>query len=146
MIRLFRQYISTKNMVFVLGEGVLIFFAIMIASLLILEGYTGKIEIIKSVWLRVLLVAVITQMSLYFNDLYDIKRGENMIDMATRLIQAIGVTSIVLAVIYFLWPEAMIGRWIFFVSIIILLFFIVSWRLLYAYSLKKQLFAVNIFK
>ncbi|MBW1804630.1 MAG: TIGR03013 family PEP-CTERM/XrtA system glycosyltransferase, partial [Deltaproteobacteria bacterium] len=79
--------------------------------------------------------------SLYFNDLYEFNATDDMIDLATRLIQAIGITSITLAIIYFLWPETMIGRWIFFVSIIILVLFLVSWRFLYTLIIQKRLFA-----
>jgi sugar transferase (PEP-CTERM system associated) len=45
----------------------------------------------------------------------------------------------VLAVIYFLWEDAMIGRWIFFVSIVFVILFLVSWRFLYAYAVNKKL-------
>jgi len=78
-------------------------------------------------------------MSLYFNDLYEFKKSDGSIDLYSRLIQSIGTTSIVLAVIYFIWPGAMIGRWIFFVSIIFLVLFLVSWRVLYNIIIKKRL-------
>jgi sugar transferase (PEP-CTERM system associated) len=64
----------------------------------------------------------------------------NVLELAIRLIQSIGITSIVLAIIYFLWAEVMIGRWIFFVSILFVIFFLVSWRFLYAYAVRKKLF------
>jgi sugar transferase (PEP-CTERM system associated) len=97
-------------------------------------------ELLENNWWHILLVTIVTQLSLYFNDLYELKATESMIELATLLIQSIGITSIVLAIIYFFWPAAMIGRWIFFVSIIFLVFFLVSWRLLYAYVIHKKLF------
>jgi sugar transferase (PEP-CTERM system associated) len=93
------------------------------------------------IWLKILLITIITQVSLYFNDLYEKKSIDNYIDLFTRLIQSIGITSIVLAVIYFLFPSIMIGRWIFFISIIFLLLLLVSWRLLYSLVMRRKLFA-----
>lgn len=92
-----------------------------------------------------ILVAFLTQISLYFNDLYEFKNSDNALDIATRLIQAIGMTSIALALIYFIWPQMIIGRWIFFVSLVILLFFLVSWRLIYSIAIRRRFFSEKAF-
>jgi FlaA1/EpsC-like NDP-sugar epimerase len=139
VIRLFRQYISLRRMIFILGEGVLIYCAVALASMFLLESDLGANELFHSIWSRVFLVAVVTQLSLYFNDLYDLKYGKTLTDLAMRIIQSVGFTSLVLGCIYFLWPDAIIGRWIFFSSLILLLLFLVSWRFLYALVVRKKL-------
>ena len=92
-------------------------------------------------WPKVLLVSIITQLTLYLNDLYEFKITDSNIDLASRLIRSIGITSITLAIVYFLWPYMIIGRWIFFASLILLLLFVVSWRLLYSLVMRRKLFA-----
>ncbi|UCC41562.1 MAG: TIGR03013 family PEP-CTERM/XrtA system glycosyltransferase [Candidatus Aminicenantes bacterium] len=141
MIRLFRQYISPRKTVFIIGEGILIFLAVSLASFFILGRETGLVSMLRIIWPKVLLISLITQLSLYFNDLYQTKTSDSNIDLASRLIQSIGITSITLAIIYFLWPDMIIGRWIFFVSLIFLLLFLVSWRLLYSVVIKRKMFA-----
>jgi sugar transferase (PEP-CTERM system associated) len=141
MIRLFRQYVSPRKIIFVTGEGILVFLAVTLASFFVLGEGNGIVSIIKMIWPKVLLFSIIAQLSLYFSDLYEFKTSDNAIDLASRLIQAIGITSIALAIIYFLWPEMIIGRWIFFVSLIFLLLFLVSWRLLYSLVIRKKVFA-----
>jgi sugar transferase (PEP-CTERM system associated) len=140
MIRLFHQYISPRKAVFVLGEGMLIFSAVTLASYLLLPDIFDIRDLLMLAWQKILLVTLITQVSLYFNDLYESQTGGSIVELATRLVQAIGMTSIALAIIYFIWPQAMIGRWIFFGSILFLILFLTSWRLLYAYSIHKKLF------
>ncbi|MBW2617104.1 MAG: TIGR03013 family PEP-CTERM/XrtA system glycosyltransferase, partial [Deltaproteobacteria bacterium] len=81
-----------------------------------------------------------TQFSLYFSDLYEFNAFDTAIDLASRLLQSIGITSIILAVIYFIWPDMNIGRWIFFASLILLLFFLVSWRFLYSIIIRRKFF------
>ena len=131
-------------MIFILGEGTLIYCAVALTSFFLLHRDMGIADLPEMIWLKILLVAIVTQISLHFNDLYEFKTSDNTIDLATRLTQSIGVTSIVLAIIYFLWPAAIIGRWIFFFSIIFLLLFLVSWRFLYTIIIKKRLFAEKV--
>ena len=144
MTHVFRQHFSIRKAFFILGEGVLIYCAVFMAAFFFLKERTGMTDLIEIVSVKTLLVAVITQVSLYFKDLYEFKASDNIVDLATRLIQAIGITCIALSAIYFIWPGAIIGRWIFFFSIILLLLFLVSWRLLYALVIKNRLFTDNI--
>ena len=141
MIQLFRQYFSSRKIIFVMGEGVLIFLAVSLASFFLLGREMGMARMMESIWPKVLIVSVITQMSLYFNDLYEFKTTDSTLDLASRLIQSIGITSIALAIIYFVWPDMIIGRWIFFASLIFLLLFLVAWRLLYSLVIRKKLFS-----
>jgi len=141
MIRLFRQYFSFMSFVFILGEGLLIYGAVLLATYFIFNMDLELVSLQTIVWLKILLITIIAQVSLFFNDLYEKKITDNYVDLLMRLIQSIGITSIVLAIIYFLFPSAMIGRWVFFISLVFLLLFLVSWRLLYSLVLRRKLFA-----
>ena len=140
MIKLFRQYVSSRKIVFVIGEGILIFLAVFLAAFYFLGGSISIEGLLEMIWPKVLVIVIVTQLSLYFSDLYEFKTTDSSIDLASRLIQSIGVTSIFLAAVYYLWPDMIIGRWIFFASLILLLFFLVSWRLLYSFGIRKKLF------
>ena len=144
MIRLFKQYISKRKLVYIIGEGTLIFLAVIFATYIYLGRGIGFISTLGLIWPKVFLITVITQLSLYFSDLYEFNKIDTIIDIGSRLIQAIGVTSIVLAIIYYLWPELVIGKWIFFISLIVLLLFIVSWRILFSLIIIRRLFAERI--
>ena len=89
MIHLFIQYFSTRRMIFILGEGVLIYCAITLASFLLLGMDMDTAYLLKMIWPKVLLVALVTQLILYFNDLYEFKNSDNLIDLGIRLIQSI---------------------------------------------------------
>ena len=140
MIRIFRQYISPRKTIFVLGEGLLIFLAITLASYVILGWDIGLKGMLEMIWVKVLLISLMTQLSLYFYDLYEFKKADTTIDIATRLIQSFGVTTIILAITYYVLPDMIIGRWVFFGSLILLLFFISLWRLLYNTAVARQYF------
>ena len=131
MIKLFRQYVSPRKIVFIIGEGILIFLAVFLAAFYFLRGGISIEGLLEMIWAKVLVIVIVTQLSLYFSDLYEFNATDSSIDLASRLIQSIGMTSIFLAAVYYLWPDMIIGRWIFFASLILLLLFLVSWRLLY---------------
>ncbi|MCF8063248.1 MAG: TIGR03013 family PEP-CTERM/XrtA system glycosyltransferase [Deltaproteobacteria bacterium] len=139
-MRILRQYVSNRELVFILGEGLLIFGAVFLASSFFGLPRMSLFERLLVIWPKALLVAFVAQFSLYFNDLYEIRVSESTLDLATHLIQAIGMTSVTLAVIYFVWPEAIIGRWVFFLSLVFLIGFLVSWRLLYNVAIRRRMF------
>jgi sugar transferase (PEP-CTERM system associated) len=141
MIRLFRQYVSPRKIIFVVGEGLLIFCAVTLVSFFVLGRELGITSMLEIIWPKILLISVTTQFSLYFSDLYEFAASDTPIDLASRLIQSIGITSIILAIVYFIWPDMNIGKWIFFASLILLLLFLVSWRFLYSLIIQRNFFA-----
>jgi sugar transferase (PEP-CTERM system associated) len=140
MIRSAASYHSWGKTVFVLGESTLIFCGVALASFSMTPEELQLTQLLEAAWLKVLLVVVVTQASLYFNDLYEVYLTDSYIDLVTRILQAVGIASIVLAIIYFLWPATIIAKWIFIGSIIFLIFFLTSWRFLYAFVIQKRFF------
>lgn len=104
MIKLFRQYVSPRKIVFVIGEGILIFLAVFLAAFYFLGGDIGIGDLLEMIWPKVLVIVIVTQLSLYFSDLYEFKVPDSSIDLASRLIQSIGITSV------FLQPFIICGR------------------------------------
>jgi len=120
---------------------VLIFIAVALASYGFLREETELRFMLGDNWWKILLVTIVTQISLYFNDLYEMQSEGKRVNLADRLIQAVGLAFVILAIIYFVWPGAMIGRWVAFLSIIFLILFVVSWRFLYAYVILRRFFS-----
>jgi sugar transferase (PEP-CTERM system associated) len=90
--------------------------------------------------LKILLITFVCQICLYYNDLYDFKISMNYHELAIRLLQAIGVSAIFLALIYFIIPPAVIGPGIFIASIGLVVLLIVSWRFCYILILNNGFF------
>ena len=80
-------------MIFVLGEGVLIFLAVALASFFLVGRDSDVATMLKTTWYKVLLVSVVTQLSLYFNDLYETKRTTSAIELASRGIRFGSITK-----------------------------------------------------
>ena len=123
-------------------EGLFIFGSFLLATLILTEFDSFLFD-----WflcLRIFLVLCICQICLYYNDLYDFKVASTIVEVSIRLLQSLGTASIVLALIYWAFPVVIINQLIFMLSIGFLLIFIIGWRLLYIFIVKKGIFNRNI--
>jgi len=83
--------------------------------------------------LRVLLVMTVCQVCLHYADLYDLTTISDRRDLIVRLFQALGASSLILAWVYFWFPDWVIGRGVFFISAILVVSLVVVWRLTFAW-------------
>jgi len=138
MIRLFKQYYPIRNAIFVLGEGIIIFLSVIIACWIIIGDQ--ELHMGPALLMKALLITFCCQVCLYYNDLYDLRITDTSIELGVRLLQALGTAAIILALVYFFFPTVVISEGIFFVSIAIVIMFIVSWRIVYTHILNQGLF------
>jgi sugar transferase (PEP-CTERM system associated) len=94
-------------------------------------------DLASSVW-KILLVTIVCQLCLYFNDFYDLTVVHSNRELVVRLLQAAGAASIVLAVLYFVAPALVIGDGIFVSALFVFMVGIFGWRLLFN-SLTRRL-------
>ncbi len=126
------SYQFKKGLMF-LAEGVLIFLSVL-AGVYYRTG-TLDHELVIS---KAFLTTVVCLISLYYADLYNPKIIKDIRELLIRLMQALGVASIVLAVIFYVYPLLMIGRGASLVSACLIIVLIVSWRLFYRSVLMLQ--------
>jgi sugar transferase (PEP-CTERM system associated) len=86
--------------------------------------------------LKTLLLTAITQICLSPNDLYDLRRASDRFELFVGLLQAIGTASIVWAIVFVVFPEAVIGKGksVFMIAAVFLPFLLGGWRLLYGWA------------
>ena len=100
MLRLFKHYYPIRNVFFVLGEGLVIYASIVIASYMYML-YIGLGWSMPDHWLylKALFITCIFQTFLYYNDLYDLRITDTFIELSIRLLQALGASAILLGII-----------------------------------------------
>ncbi len=139
MLRIFKQYYPARNFFFAFGEGLFIFVAVLLASWMILGIDAFFIESTE-IYLKAFLIMFVCQMCLYYNGLYNLKVVDSVAEMGIRLLQALGVATIILALIYFIFPSSLIARGVYFITIGIVLMLIILWRLGYTIILERGMF------
>ncbi len=108
MIRLFQQFIPKRKLLLIASEGFLL-----VATLLIGTSMPGVAtapiaaathnEIFRGI-LSAVTIAVLCQVSLSYNDLYDWRVSRNRLDLPNRLMHAAGFSLITLSVLVFFFP------------------------------------------
>jgi sugar transferase (PEP-CTERM system associated) len=87
---------------------------------------------------RVLLVTYVCQLCLYYNDLYDDPRvSSDSRELLVRILQALGATSLILSVVYFVFPALVIGDRVFAGAAMLGGTLVIAWRLTFAWASRR---------
>jgi sugar transferase (PEP-CTERM system associated) len=81
-------------------------------------------------WLKTLLMTVLVLGAFYLFDLYDFRRIQRRGALLLRLLQALGVGGLALALMFYGWPQARMGRGVFTLSLALTLALMAVWRFL----------------
>lgn len=138
MLRIFKQYYPLRNIFFFMVEGLVVFCSVLIATVLLTRSNSYLFDLMLI--LRIALVTLVCQISLYYNDLYDFQVVTTVSEISIRLLQSLGVTAIALAFIYYFFPIVIIGQRAFMVSILFLLVLIIGWRVFYIHVLNQGIY------
>jgi sugar transferase (PEP-CTERM system associated) len=92
----------------------------------------------ENLFLKALLIVATIQLCLYYFDLYNFKTFRSSLELAIRLLQSLGVSSIILSFLYYLFPMLIIGRGIFLISLSFVGAVIIFWRMSYNHFLKTR--------
>jgi sugar transferase (PEP-CTERM system associated) len=138
MLQIFNKYYPVRNIFFVAGEGIFIFMSVLLASAIVLGQESFFLS--RQLLMKTFLITVVCQTCLYYNDLYNLKITNSFNELGIRLLQALGFAAIFLAFFYILFPGAIIGSGIFFISVFFTILLIGSWRFGYALILDRGLF------
>lgn len=138
LLKIFNQYIPTRKLAFFFLESLFILGMVIAGTYLRFWGDAARVSAYQGLFLKALLIVGAVQLSLYYFDLYDLKIFRSNLELAIRLFQSLGVSSLLLALLYYLFPSLVIGRGIFFISLGFVGAVIVSWRIAYNHLWKTR--------
>jgi len=139
ILKVFNQYIPLRKLAFVILEGLFILGMVLLGAFLRFIGDLSSFYAYQYLIPKALLIVVCVQLSLYYFDLYNLNALRSNFELIVGLLRSLGVSSIVLAILYYAFPFLIIGRGIFLISIIFVGLAIVVWRIGYNNVLKKRL-------
>jgi len=128
LIRVFNVYFPARTLFLGASEWIVVFTAFTLALIaragrdadLVLEDEHGIYKIA--------LVAAVYLLCMYYLDLYDTKVLTNRHQVLTRIMQVLGLGTIVLAVVYYSFPGMQLGRGTFLLGLLLALPCLVLWR------------------
>jgi sugar transferase (PEP-CTERM system associated) len=129
--------IKWRSFVLIAGETCLLIGAVAAASYVRLGSDIWRVLQDENGLWKALLIVGVCQISLYYADLYDLRGLNSVRDLTARLIEALGVTSLILAAIYFLAPDWIVGRGVFVISVVFMVTLVVVWRMAFAWLTQR---------
>jgi sugar transferase (PEP-CTERM system associated) len=87
--------------------------------------------------MRGLVIAGVCQLCLYYNELYDLRYLADRRELFGRILQSLGATFLVLAFLYFMFPDLTMGRGIVIIAAAYVLTFVVAWRAVFEWVSRR---------
>src|SRR5262245_7552627 len=124
------NHLSARFVMLATFETLLIATAVAVAAYLRLNTTAWDILFTQNGALKILLIAGVSQVCLYYADLYDFHIVSDRRKLFTRMVQALVSASLILAALYFWVPALIIGRGVLLIAAFLALALVVSWRVL----------------
>ncbi len=117
-----------RSFILVAGETALLVAAVVFSSIVIGGSQAWELLTDNTAFLRVLLIVLVCQICLHYADLYDLRTIQTKRDLATRLIRAIGATSLILGIAYWLFPLLVVEQGVFLMTAALAIVAVMTWR------------------
>jgi sugar transferase (PEP-CTERM system associated) len=131
MIRLFHVYFPSRTLLLVLSEAMLIVLTLFMALVIRFRGDVGLIFTYEQGMLKTGIASAVLIVCMYYYDLYDSLLLHRFAEVFSRLVQVLGTASVILAGLYYVYPDIQLGRGPFIMWMILAGFALVGWRRLF---------------
>ena len=122
MIQVFNQYVSAKSFVLMVVEASLIVLSLICAVELRFWNNPAEVLLYLSLpdfAVQTTVVVFVCLACFYYNDLYDLSTGYSAVERVLRVEQSLGAASLLLGLLYFLFPGLLLGRGVFIIGMVL---------------------------
>jgi sugar transferase (PEP-CTERM system associated) len=121
---------NTRTLLLLLAEAMLLFSSMIVAAYLRLGTADADYELtVRHGFFKASIISIFCLGTFYLYDLYDFVVIHDRRELVLRLIQALGLAWIALAVTFYIVPQLMVGRGVSFIALPLALALMVGWRI-----------------
>lgn len=148
MIKVLNQYFPGRLFVLLATENVVILLGVWAAVSWHVGDPRLSLLTYPQMFSKALLITVVCQVCLYYADIYDLRQMTSKADILVRLLQALGAAALILAALFYIFPETRLGNGIAETSLIVGVLGILVWRVVVewlnrAYSAGERILLVG---
>jgi len=133
-----RQFLLPR-LIFCFIDSLLTATALLVASFIRFKLEPVHVFEVEYLLLKTMVIVVIVQIAFYYFDLHEFRIFRERKKMLLLLSGSMGVSSILLGVIYYISPLVSIGRGVFAISLFAILIFSFGWRVFFAWLTKGKI-------
>ena len=131
MFRIFSQYVSAKSLLLMMVEGSLIVLSLICAAKLRFWNSPAEFRFYVALPDFAVQSAIVVGVCLacfYYNELYDLSASSGSMDQVLRIEQSLGAASLLLGLLYFMFPNLLLSRGVFIIGLILVTILVVLSR------------------
>jgi sugar transferase (PEP-CTERM system associated) len=129
MPRIGSHQVPTRTLLLVAADAAAIVAPLVAATALRFPEVVPAVLASVGLWAKMTLVTVVCGVSLYVNDLYELRTVHQRSSLLVHMMRALGTAALVLALLYFLAPGARLGRGVALAAAPFIFGLLISWRL-----------------
>src|SRR5919198_767222 len=123
------QPVTWRSSALILSETALIMAAVIVSTYVVVGHANWSLATVGHALPKVLLIAYVCQICLYYGDLYDDPQMlRDLRHMVVRMLKALGATSIILALLYAQFPHLIVARGVFVLTAALVGASLLGWR------------------
>jgi sugar transferase (PEP-CTERM system associated) len=145
MIRLFNVYYSTRTVVLLVCEALIVGGSFLLATACLIGPDTYIALIYENGILKIAVIAVLTLLLSYYFDLYEPQRISGRWEIYFRLLLVLSVLSFVLAGVVYFFPDIDIGPDVLVLGVAVLAIVLVIWRRAYEWIIGRPMFRERVY-
>lgn len=142
-VKIFHYPISKRLILLILGDLFIINGSLFLSAIIRL-GPAGGWEYIKGNPLSFILTGLIFIFTFFFAELYDIRKDFKSIGNVMAIAFASITALVITTFLFYLNWSLRIGRGVFIINGVLIIFFVIGWRILYNYLLDQPIFKKNV--
>ena len=120
MTRVFSQYVSIKSLLLMFVEGLLIVFCVIAGARIRFWNDAAEFESyvqLPDFAFQAGLIVLVFQLCFYYSDLYNLKLIRPQYETLASLGQAAGMATLFLGLLYYIIPQLLVGRGVYFIAL-----------------------------
>jgi len=129
MIKVLNQYFPGRLFVLLATENLLILCGIWVGITYHMGSVRLSLAEYPNLFPKVLLITVICQFCLYYADIYDLRNIGSNVEICLRVMQALGAAALILATLFYFFPELRLGAGIVETALLAIVGGILLWRI-----------------
>jgi sugar transferase (PEP-CTERM system associated) len=132
LVKIGAHYVPRRSLILALSESLIFLLALVSATVLRFFDLSVARDYFShpQTWLRFALITLICQLSLYYNDLYEVRVASTRGVKLVRALAAMGIALLALSLLYYVFPIVRMERGIAVLAAILAVAFLVAWRLM----------------
>jgi sugar transferase (PEP-CTERM system associated) len=132
MVRIFNSYVPSRLLLLLFGEVVTVCVSFALAIAIAYGDQRRAAFADQQTLLKILSVVILATFCSHYLELHGVRRPVRQKEMYARVVMLVGLLSLVLAALSYVFPEFQVGHYVFLLGVFILAAAWIFWRWAYA--------------